>query len=549
MPIYSIIFEKTMKDFSIKQKKTKTRKDHLKYMNVAFLTIITICFMIFAFIANISDMVFKNKIDVFKEDLGKIAFYSWTFNKELSHFLLTLEDIIKGYEKGENIFITKEKEIDFCWEYIRKNKEYLKKVGFSNYEQLINLFSDLKTNEKEVFGLLGKNQSFNYLVILQNTNEKRPNGWFFWSFAFIKVSEGHIKTLEIVDSYYPDFIAYKTRIIAPEWTAPFLPDRKIGFIAGNKFGFSDIDGKNLKDLYELMFNKTYEMRKVQQTMQPDLYNKLLNQNIKGVIFIRSDLIERFFPSFKSKVQEWQFLNASVDLIRKAVRGNKKELYIKEIKQYFDNQKSDIIKNTVNRFDEIANKQYITMYLSNISTWLNAVLEKHNLTNTFDSGHIYFRDTNVSYNKIDDFVTKHILITDQQGIIQKDSKNDIVDIRDMKNGIYTISIYYKFVLPEYYPVFIKELEKKYGIQITDREMAILGLKSWVYDEPWIGKVRKRRETKATIYFPKYITVTNVTGDIYYQAPFTPPFANGLFYQMGSIENNSTRAIRIQIEIKK
>ncbi|MEI7558830.1 MAG: hypothetical protein WCJ45_08930 [bacterium] len=42
---------------------------------------------------------------------------------------------------------------------------------------------------------------------------------------------------------------------------------------------------------------------------------------------------------------------------------------------------------------------------------------------------------------------------------------------------------------------------------------------------------------------------MTGDIYYQAPFTPPFANGLFYQMGSIENNSTRAIRIQIEIKK
>lgn len=94
------------------------------------------------------------------------------------------------------------------------------------------------------------------------------------------MDQGHIKTLEIIDSYYPDFIAYKTRIIAPEWTAPFLPDRKIGFIAGNKFGFSDIDGKNLKDLYELMFNKTYEMWKVQKTMQPDLYNKVLNQNIK-----------------------------------------------------------------------------------------------------------------------------------------------------------------------------------------------------------------------------------------------------------------------------
>ncbi|MEI6672373.1 MAG: hypothetical protein WCL02_03260 [bacterium] len=144
--------------------------------------------------------------------------------------------------------------------------------------------------------------------------------------------------MEIVDSYYPDFIAYRTRIIAPEWTAPFLPDRKIGFIAGNKFGFSDIDGKNLKDLYELMFNKTYDMTKVQKTMQPELYNKLLNQNIKGVIFIRSDLLEKFFTSFKQKVQERQFLNASVDLIRKQVRGNKKELYIKEIKQYFDSQK-------------------------------------------------------------------------------------------------------------------------------------------------------------------------------------------------------------------
>lgn len=201
--------------------------------------------------------------------------------------------------------------------------------------------------------------------------------------------------------------------MAPEWTAPFLPDRKIGFIAGNKFGFSDIDGKNLKDLYELMFNKTFEMWKVQQTMQPDLYEKLLHQNIKGVIFIRSDLLENFFTNFKQKERERQFLNASVDLIRKEIRGNKKELYIKEIKEYFNNQKSNIIKNVVNRFDEIANRQYITMYLSNVSTGINMILNKHNLTNIFDSNYIYLRDTNVSYNKIDGFITKHVQINDEQ----------------------------------------------------------------------------------------------------------------------------------------
>jgi len=251
-----------------------------------------------------------------------------------------------------------------------------------------------------------------------------------------------------------------------------LPDRKIGFIAGNKFGFSDIDGKNLKDLYELMFNTTFEMRKVQKTMQPNLYNKLLYQNIKGVIFIRSDLLEDFFTNFKQKEEERQFLNASIDLIRKEIRGNKKELYIKEIKQYFDSQKSNIIKNVINRFDEIANKQYITMYLSNVSTGLNAVLNKHNLTNIFDPNYIYFRDTNTSYNKIDGFITKHIQINDAQGMVQIDSKSDIVDIHNLKNGKYTINIYYKFSIPEYYPTFIQEMEKKYEVQITDREMAIL-----------------------------------------------------------------------------
>lgn len=219
--------------------------------------------------------------------------------------------------------------------------------------------------------------------------------------------------MEIIDAYYPDFIAYRTRLTAPAWTAPFLPDRKIGFIAGNKFGFSDIDGKNLKDLYEMMFSTTYEMWKVEKTMQPELYNKLLHQNIKGVIFIRSDMLEHFFPNFTQKAQERQFLNASIDLIRKEVRGNKKELYIKEIKEYVGDQKSNILKSVVNRFDEIANKQYLTMYISNISTGLENVLSKHNLTNTFDPNYIYLRDTNVSYNKIDSFVLKHIQIHDEQ----------------------------------------------------------------------------------------------------------------------------------------
>jgi len=105
-----------------------------------------------------------------------MAFDFRAIDKDLSHFLLNLDDIIQAYNKGENIFVTKEKEINLCLDYIENNKEYLKKMGFSNYDKLINFLSDLRVYQKELFDLLGKNQSFNYLVILQNTNEKRPNG-------------------------------------------------------------------------------------------------------------------------------------------------------------------------------------------------------------------------------------------------------------------------------------------------------------------------------------------------------------------------------------
>lgn len=146
-------------------------------MNGAFVILIVICFIFFTFFAKINSILFaKNKIDVFKENLEQIAFSFYPFDKDLSNFLNTLDTIIKSYNSGDNIFITKQKEINFCWEYVEKNKEYLKKVGFSNYEGLINFFSDLKVYQKDFFELLGKNKSFNYLVILQNTNEKRPNG-------------------------------------------------------------------------------------------------------------------------------------------------------------------------------------------------------------------------------------------------------------------------------------------------------------------------------------------------------------------------------------
>ena len=83
---------------------------------------------------------------------------------------------------------------------------------------------------EEIFELLGKYQRFNYLVPLQNSNEARPNGGFFGSFAFISLSLGHLVDMQIIDSYLPDLLAPKTRIPLPERTQGFLSEKTAGFI-------------------------------------------------------------------------------------------------------------------------------------------------------------------------------------------------------------------------------------------------------------------------------------------------------------------------------
>ncbi|MBQ5945410.1 hypothetical protein IJL65_03290 [bacterium] len=65
------------------------------------------------------------------------------------------------------------------------------------------------------------------------------------------------------------------------------------------------------------------------------------------------------------MREWQFINASIDIIRGEVRGNKKELYIAEVLDYFSHNATTIAKNLVNNRDDVLNKRYIQIYLSDM----------------------------------------------------------------------------------------------------------------------------------------------------------------------------------------
>ena len=528
--------------FGITKKVDKNWRYYLKYTNIVFLIIAVVCFCVFAFYSNVTNILFsKNKFDVFSQDLQKVAFYFWNIDEEVSKMILNIDDISKSYMSWENILVTKKETILETLDYIKKNQHYLSNLWFQRYETVISLLSDLQNNWEEVSTLLWEKWEFNYLVILQNANEKRPNGWFFWSFAFITVKDGRLENLEIVDAYYPDYIAEHTRLMAPNWASSFLPNLEIWFIAWNKFWFSDIDWSNLKWLYEKMFNEDYDMAKVQQTMVPWLYEKLLHKYIKWIIFIRSDLIEYLIPSFTEKARERQFQNANVDIIRGEDRWNKKESYIQEVTNYFKSHSIELFQQIVNNFDEIIKRRYINVYMSNVSDNLQNLLLNYGLKTVYNTWFIYAWDTNTSYNKVDAFVKKNIQIVDINGKIIIDSDEDIIDISHLWSGEYYMKIYYTLNVSNYYMDFIHQLEEKYWIQMTDRELWILAMKPAKYED---NPYEKRMETKATVYIPQNFEIISVQWDQMEDKLFYAPFANGVYYKMLINTNNTTKNISIK-----
>lgn len=276
------------------------------------------------------------------------------------------------------------------------------------------MLNDAWTMREEIFQLLGKDQRFNYLIPLQNSNEVRPNGGFFGSFAFVSFSGAHIVDLQIIDSYLPDLLAPNTRVPLPDRSHDFLGAKSAGFIAGNTFGFTDKDGKNLKTLYEKIFHHDFEPQKKAQMFNPEKWNQLFQKNIKGVIFLDSELISYLLPSFREKSREWQFVNANIDLIRGEDKSNKKELYIKDLEAYLKANALSLAKAGINSVQDMLHKGFINIYLSNVSDELWGFLQSYDLTTVYNPDFWYFFNINTSFNKSDGFVKKQIEILDEKG---------------------------------------------------------------------------------------------------------------------------------------
>jgi len=102
----------------------------------------------------------------------------------------------------------------------------------------------------------------------------------------------------------------------------------------------------------------------------------------------------------------------------------------------------------------------------------------------------------------------------------DSNEDIIDVRDLPQGKYEMTVLYNLNVPGYYLDMMHELEKKYDVTLTKREKSILAMQPATYDIFGGGETYKWRESKATIYFPRNIKILNATGEIYNRSHFDP-----------------------------
>ena len=178
-------------------------------LHTVFLSLLVLSFTVFSLYAKITERFFSNhKIDIFTE-LPQVASYFWVVDPEVARQILQLDLIIKDYLSGANVLKTREEELTALWSYAKENKDYLTKLGFGNYKRILKMLSDARPLREEIFQLLGKDQRFNYLVPLQNSNESR----------------GHIVDMQIIDSYLPDMLAPNTRVPLPERTQGFLTEK------------------------------------------------------------------------------------------------------------------------------------------------------------------------------------------------------------------------------------------------------------------------------------------------------------------------------------
>lgn len=500
-----------MEGFWFRKPKEKYRYSRINKWYAIF-SVVGLLF--FSFIARMQTAVLADQTaSIFDQDLNELALYASTYDPRAASVLLSMQRIIQWYE-NKNFLETYGGDIQNALQYLSNNPEKFKQLGLQQYEPFIDFITKLSAQKDDIFSLLGKDKVQTYIIALQNTAEKRPNGWFFGSFVKISIFDAKIVDMKFIDSYVPGILRPDITLQAPDWSKTFLgDDNTITFLASNKFGFTDIDGKNIKNLYD----RTY------------------NDDIRWVVFVQSKLFADLLPWFQELLWEWQFKNASIDLIRWQTLPNKKELYFNGVNEFLKDHQKDIAKGIIKYFEKVKDNRYIQAYFVRTSEALKWLLQEDQLQTVFNDKNIYLWDYNSSYNKIDTFVKKTTSIFDANWMLVDESAYDVINIEALKPWSYTMRIQYILSIPSTYVSYIEWLAKDFGIGLNSREKHILAL----YPE---------RSTRGVVYAPQNITIESISWPTKTSSVFETPFSNNAFYVVENTSNHSIKEVSIKFAIK-
>lgn len=223
------------------------------------------------------------------------------------------------------------------------------------------------------------------------------------------------------------------------------------------------------------------------------------------------------------------------MIRGQALPNKKELYFNGVKQFLQDRSIDLVKAVAKHFSLIQENRYIQAHIVRSSDSFISFLQQEKLQTVFDNTHMYSRDYNSSYNKIDTFITKTISVFDMQGTLILEGNSDVLATNTLQPGEYTMHIQYAMNIPDTYKTFIATLEKQYAISLQVREKHILAL----YPE---------RSTRGVVYMPNNYILTTISGPTKQQQIFTTPFSHNAFYVLENTVNNSMKEVVLSFSVQ-
>lgn len=376
-----------------------------------------------------------------------------------------------------------QKDIDLILEAFANNQTIKNNIPIA-YSDLYQFGQTWLPYWEDIIDLLGPDRVRTYLVALMNTNEIRPNGWFFGSYALVQLYKGKLMQYKVFDSYYAYHQNTWVRIVLDRDYQEILGQQSINFISPNVYGFTALDAANIKTLYEQLFPW---------------------QNLDGVVMVRSDLLEWLLPGLRSKLVERQFVNASIDLIRWEALPNKKEQYLVDIGSYLESNKDMLFDQIIKNLPRILNSRYIQLYLPKSSEQFQAFLRKQGVVFTQDLDKLYIWRFNKSFNKIDNFINQKYIMQDKNGNVLYESNEDVLSITPddwlMKNGeLYELYFFYTLTVPQTYVDQLFGLSKQYNIELTQREQHIL----------WLSF---NRQNQIIVHLPEFLQFVDLDGHLF------------------------------------